>query len=69
MKRKVKEKSELEHGAAAKPISLAPLSLDEAMRGLLAVKPPPKGVKPTPEKVRQREKAAKTPGRKKLAKK
>ena len=30
-------------GGASKPVSLAPLTFDEALDGLLAVKPEPKG--------------------------
>jgi hypothetical protein len=36
-------RSEDDRGAASKPISLAPLSFDEALDGLLGVKPEPKG--------------------------
>lgn len=39
MKNKSGKSSEEKDGAASKPISLAPLSTTEALRGLLAVKP------------------------------
>lgn len=35
-------KKEEEQGSASKPISLAPLKFDDALAGLLKVKPPPK---------------------------
>jgi hypothetical protein len=35
-------KKEETQGAASKPISLAPLKFDDALSGLLNVKPPPK---------------------------
>lgn len=37
-------------GGASKPISLAPLSFDEALEGLLGVRPEPKSKVGTPKK-------------------
>ena len=36
-----------------KPVSLAPLDLGKALKGLLGVKPPPKAEKPKRNKVRK----------------
>lgn len=43
-------------GGASKPISLAPLSFDEALDGLLGVKPEPKGETKIVEKPKAKKK-------------